>query len=388
MALIDVIRYDVNPNEFVHKVPSRALMLGTQLIVMPEQQAVFVKGGKRLDTFEPGTHTLESKNIPLLSKLVNLPFGGTSPFEAEVWYVNLLTKLDNKWGTETPIQLEDPKYKVIVHVRAFGQFGLRISDPGLFLDTLVGALPDFSVEKVISYFKGKLMSTVVSLLSQKMVKDNLSILEVPAMLDEMSAYCAGRLNDAMARYGIELVDFYFISVNAPDDDPGLQALEAAKEKAMYISTVGRDVYSFDGSMGVMDKAVSNPGSAGGMMGNTMGMGMGVTLGTAMGTQLGGMVTQLNTNLQNNQASQPAADHAVANTEAPPPPPVTHYHVLIDDVQQGPLELAAVGEMILHQSVRKDTLVWKPGMAEWAAAEGQHEFAKYFAQVPPPPPVKK
>lgn len=68
-----------------------------------------------------GTYTLKTENLPLLNKLVNLPFGGESPFQAEVWFVNQIALLDCKWGTPSPIPIEDPKYGVIVPIRAFGQ---------------------------------------------------------------------------------------------------------------------------------------------------------------------------------------------------------------------------------------------------------------------------
>ena len=121
MALIEVIKYNGNNNEFVWKFPSEDLKLGAQLIVNFSQNAYFVKNGKILDEFTEGRYTLKSANIPLLNKIINLPFGEKSPFAAEVWYVNLISKLDNKWGTVRPINLEDPLYGVVVPARAFGQ---------------------------------------------------------------------------------------------------------------------------------------------------------------------------------------------------------------------------------------------------------------------------
>ena len=139
MAIIDVVKYQATENEFVYKFPSEDLRLGTQLVVSISQVAFFVKGGKIFDQYESGTHTLKSENIPLINKLINLPFGSSSPFQAEVWFVNLISKMDVKWGTGTPIQLEDPKYGVIVPVRAYGQYGFKISNARLFLETLVCA---------------------------------------------------------------------------------------------------------------------------------------------------------------------------------------------------------------------------------------------------------
>src|SRR5690554_4554022 len=106
MALIDRIKYNGNNVDFLWKFPNEDLKLGTQLIVGNAQTAFFVKNGKVLDEFSEGRYTLKTGNIPLLNKLINLPFGGSSPFSAEVWYVNKISKLDNKWGTQKPINLE------------------------------------------------------------------------------------------------------------------------------------------------------------------------------------------------------------------------------------------------------------------------------------------
>lgn len=112
MAIIDVVKYQASSEDFVFKFPSEDLRFGTQLIVSISQVAFFVKGGQILDQFESGTYTLKSENIPLLNKIINLPFGSESSFKAEVWFINLISKMDVKWGTSTPIQIEDPKYGV------------------------------------------------------------------------------------------------------------------------------------------------------------------------------------------------------------------------------------------------------------------------------------
>ena len=157
MALVDVVKCNINDRELVYKFPSDDLRLGTQLVVYPGQTAFFVKGGQIFDEFEAGTYTLKTSNIPLLNRLVNLPFGGDTPFKAEVWFVNQIAKLDSKWGTATPLQIEDPKYEVIVPVRAYGQYGFRIDNPRLFLETLIGNMTSFSAEKLNRYFKGNIL---------------------------------------------------------------------------------------------------------------------------------------------------------------------------------------------------------------------------------------
>lgn len=93
MALVNVIKWEANTNELVHKFPIEDLKVGSQLVVYPSQTAFFVKGGKIYDEFICGTFTIKSENIPLLDKVFNLPFGGESPFQAEVWFVNQISLL-------------------------------------------------------------------------------------------------------------------------------------------------------------------------------------------------------------------------------------------------------------------------------------------------------
>ena len=104
MAIIDRIKYDGNSNGsqwLIYKCPSEQFVLGSQLIVNQGQEALFFKGGEALDLFGPGTHTLSTGNLPILNKLVNLPFGGKTPFSAEIYYINKTANLDMKWGTST-----------------------------------------------------------------------------------------------------------------------------------------------------------------------------------------------------------------------------------------------------------------------------------------------
>jgi membrane protease subunit (stomatin/prohibitin family) len=364
MAIIDVLKYQANDKEFVYKFPSEDLRFGTQLIVSISQTAFFVKGGKIFDQYESGTYTLKSENIPLLNKIINLPFGSSSPFQAEVWFVNLISKMDVKWGTATPIQLEDPKYGVIVPVRAYGQYGFRISNARLFLETLVGNMTVFSSDKVSDYFKGKVLSSLTSLISSKLIKENVSILEISALLDEMSDFALNKLNSDFNKFGIELINFNFISINVPEEDPSIVKLKEAKDLAAKVRIIGRDVYQMDRSFDVLDKAAQNEGGA---VGNLMGAGIGLGVGLGAGNQMGNVASNLNTNTP------------------PPPPPLIEFFILINNQQNGPFNLNKLKELIVSGTMTKDTLVWKTGMANWDNAGNQNELVSFFNSTPPPPP---
>ena len=125
MQFIDRLKWDNPGTNLVWKYPKEDLTTLTQLIVNESQSAILFKDGQAFDIFRAGRHTLSTANIPLLNKLVNLPFDGKTPFAAEVWYVNHAIPLNLKFGTATPLQLEDPVYQIVVPVRAYGQFGLE-----------------------------------------------------------------------------------------------------------------------------------------------------------------------------------------------------------------------------------------------------------------------
>lgn len=153
------------------------------------QEAVLFKGGKVCDVFGAGRHTLSTANIPILNQIVNLPFGRRSPFTAEVWYINKAFCMDVKWGTTSPIQLQDPKYKIFVPVRAFGQFGVQICDAKRFLTKLVGTLPAFDKVAVTKFFRGLYLTKSKDVISSYLVHKDVSILEINPDVDNKTPNC-------------------------------------------------------------------------------------------------------------------------------------------------------------------------------------------------------
>lgn len=293
MAVFSVVKYDGDPDVFAWKYPETELGTWTQLIVNESQQAILFKGGQALDVFEAGRHTLETKNIPFLKKLVNIPFGGDSPFTAEVWFVNKVFNLDVKWGTPTPIQILDSKYNVMLPVRAHGVFGIRISDPKKFLVKLVGTLPAFKSSDIQSYFRGLYVSRVKDAISTYILEQGSSVLEVNMYLDELSEYLHESIAEVMQDYGVELVNFYVNDISVPESDPAVISLRDALSRRAEMDVVGFD-YTQQRTFDTLESAASNPGSmTGDMMGAGMGMGMGFGLGAGMGGAFSGLAQNLN-----------------------------------------------------------------------------------------------
>ena len=291
MAVIDLVKWNSNPSILAWKFPSEELSTWTQLIVNETQEAYVVKEGVYQGPFSAGRHTLSTENIPLLRTLIGLPFGGKSPFTAEVWYINRATNLDVRWGTPGPIQLKDPKYEIMVPVRAFGQYGIRISDGKKFLLKLVGTLPSFDVTTLSEYFKGVFTTKIKTGIANAIIKNGQSVLEISTQLEVLSDMLKETLAAEMDEYGIGLAQFNIHSINVPEDDSAVITLKAALARRTEMGLLGTN-YQQQRSFDVLETAAGNEGTAGGVMGAGIGMGMGMGMGVPMAGAFAQMAPQM------------------------------------------------------------------------------------------------
>ncbi|NFG62002.1 SPFH domain-containing protein [Clostridium sp. CMCC3677] len=304
MSIVEVIKYNGGPDVFAWKYPSEELGTWTQLIVNESQQAIILKGGKVLDIFESGRHTLDTGNIPLLNKLVNLPFGGRSPFTAEVWYVNKVYSLDIKWGTSSPIQIQDPKYGVFVPVRSNGMFGIQIEDSKKFLIKLVGALQIFDKSTLVKFFRGLYVTKVKDAVSSYLIHKQVSVLEINAYIDEISNYMKDKIEPTLEEYGIKLANFYVNDISVPEDDQAVIKLKDALAKRAEMNIIGYN-YEQERSFDTLEGAAKNKSSsASDIMGAGLGLGMGAGLGGAFGGAFGNMSREINTKNVGNKKECP------------------------------------------------------------------------------------
>jgi membrane protease subunit (stomatin/prohibitin family) len=297
MALVDRIKCDADeiargtgrpPDSIlVWKFPSEELRLGAQLIVNQSQEAVFVKGGKALDVFGPGTHTLSTGNIPLLTKLVKLPFGGRTPFTAEVWYVNKTVKRDLTWGTRTPIQVIDPMYNYPVSIRSYGQWGIRIDDSRSFVNQVVGSMRSADSQKVEDYFIGEILQRLSDALAKYFVEKNLSAFQANAKLNDLSMMTAEAIRPEFARFGVEVVNFNVQNISIPKEEQ--QKFQEILGKRMEIDQISQArvgaAYTTMRTFDTLEKAAENQGSTGSLLSGGLGLGLGLSAGFPAGQQL-------------------------------------------------------------------------------------------------------
>jgi len=297
MALLDVVQWDNKPGEVINRFEEGAIAIGSQLIVKEGQEAIFFKNGQALDSFGPGRHTLTTGNVPILEKLINLPFGGKTPFPAEVYFVNKTEIPNLKWGTKHPMQLLDPVYHIPVPIRAFGSYSIRLTEVRSFLITAIGTWQAFTTDAIGTALRDQIIIPgIQDLVAEFMIKQDITILKLPAYYDEIGAAGKAKLMIGFSSYGIELIRLAVESINIPDEDENVQRLKRALADKAEINIMGDD-YKTKRTFDTMEKAASNEGMAGGMMGAGMGVGVGQQMGSMMGSVMGNVTGQGNTAAQ-------------------------------------------------------------------------------------------
>lgn len=262
MAIFDRLKYDpVDDSELVWKFPSDEIVLGSQLLVNTSQEAIFRKNGKNMDIFPPGNFTLSTSNLPILGSLISLPFGGKTPFSAEVWFVNGTPKRDLKWGTTAPIPLIDSRFGVPLNVRAFGQWGIQIVDSIIFVDQMVGARSFSDSSQIYEYFRGELIQDVSETISNDISSGAASVFDINAKLSSIGERVKQVFSLRLNKYGIDLTNFSLDRISIPPEEMG--KIQEIMLKRMEVNELGNvnvtNEYKTVKTLDVINNAAMNPG---------------------------------------------------------------------------------------------------------------------------------
>ena len=219
MAFASVIKYEGNNKTFVWKYPEEDFNTSSQLIVHESQEAIFFKDGKALDLFGAGIYTLETQNIPIIGRLLNIATGGETPFHCEVYFINKTEQLNIKWGTDTKVQYIEPTYNFPISVGACGEMSLVVNDSRKLLTKIVGTQNELTQEQVVMMFKGFLMTKIKPYIAKQMRENKINIFEIDEHLQEFSNDLKQMLVVDFDDYGVELSKFIVTTFMKPEDDP-------------------------------------------------------------------------------------------------------------------------------------------------------------------------
>ena len=360
---IDIIEWlDSSNDTLVYRFPryENEIKYGAKLVVRESQVAVFVNEGQIADVFDPGTYTLETQNMPILTTLKGWKYGFHSPFKAEVYFVSTRNFTDQKWGTKNPVMMRDPEFGPI-RLRAFGNYALRVGDAAKLIQEITGTDHHFTTDEITD----QLRDIIVTRFTDILAESKIPALDLAAQYDELSEAVKQKISAEYEEYGLELSKFLIENISFPPE------VEEAIDKRSSMGVIGNlnNYMQYQSAKSIQD-AANNPGG-------TAGEGIGLGMGFAMANQMANTF---------NQQQQPAQQQPPQQQAAPPPiPGGAQYFIAVNGQQAGPYNEQTLQQMIGLAQITPDTLVWKQGMPQWLKASEVPEVAKLFPQGPPPIP---
>lgn len=401
-----------------------AIRYGSSLRVKDGELAVFVyqqKDGSMQDFIVgPYDQTIKTANFPVLSSIVGLAFGGASPFQAEIYFMNLSGNIQLKFGIPY-FDVFDPRFMdFAVPMSARGTITFNVTDYKGFIK--LNRLINFELDDFNKQIKDAVTKYIKGIITNIPSEKGIPVLQMEKKLLEINDLIAAYLKPRMENdFGVNMKGFDLATIDVDKESQGyaelrkvtaeqttqttvaqtdvniknmsdmqginalnmeetlrIQREEAQRAQKLQTETNFIGAHALNqqtdvlktgaeslGNMGNMDMG----GGGGGM--NPAGMMTGMMMGGAMGNQMAGMMNNMGQNMNQQQ-----------NT---PPPPTITYSVSVNGQTAGPFNLQQLQQMVQNGQLTQNTHVWKQGMAGWEVAGNIQELGNLFGAVPPPPP---
>ncbi|MDE1151661.1 MAG: SPFH domain-containing protein [Micavibrio sp.] len=273
---VDVIQWtDPATGVLAYRYPmqDKEIQNGGKLVVRESQVAVFFNEGVFADKFGPGTYTLTTQNLPVLTNLKNWDKFFESPFKSDVYFFSTREITDQKWGTSQPITIRDKEFGAL-RIRAFGNYSYKVADVEAFWTKLVGTRESYGVQDA----EGQLRTAVLTAISSFLAKSDTAFIDMAANQADFSAKLMDVAAPVFKNYGLELKNFFVQSISLPEE------MEKVLDKVSSMRMLGdlKQYAQFQAADSI-SAAASNPG---GVAGAGVGMGAGLAMGQLMSQSLG------------------------------------------------------------------------------------------------------
>ena len=394
-----------------------SIRYGSSLRVKAGEMAVFVykqNDGQLMDFIQgPYDGIIKTQNFPILTSIVGLAWGGDSPFQAEIYFVNL--QGNNQVRFAIPyFDVADSRFSdLTVPVAIRGALTFNLTDVKQFIQ--LNRLIDFDLDKFREQIGATVQSFAKNFVANCLLDNEIPILQIERKIVEISKLMQAQLTPQLQDdFGINLkrLDISAIEIDkeSPDYADFVQATK--KQQMIQAEQIGRraqidtDVYEEAAHLGaqsqylqahtinkqaeVLSAAANNLGQmgqmnidGGGSM-NPAGMMMGMGVAAGMGQQMAGMMS----------GGMNAMQQPIQQPQMQPPPQITpppipgnvNYMLAVNGEQYGPYNIQQLQQMVASGQMKAQTLVWSQGMAAWEPAVNRADLASLFTSVPPTPPT--
>lgn len=309
----DVIKNTGSGEMLIWRQPEEDFNTNSTLIVMPGEEAIFIKGGTVEQVFENGTYKLSTENYPFISRLRNAFTGGISTFNCVVYFVRKADSKEIRWGTETPIQVRDKVWLVRTDARVRGAYKVRIENPVQFLEKLIGSNISSQLQRDLDkYFASEFQGKIKSAVSKFLNSLEQELIGIDAYMDELSEKIEPYIDEALSDYGLKCVKFSLAGLDIDTtkydriDESQMELI--GRTRGFQGDRYGLDMLGGDWArvkgVEVLKDLANNPG-AGGVAATGAGLGMGIGAAGAFSAIAQQVFTPVNSYPQQPQQPAPA-----------------------------------------------------------------------------------
>ena len=339
----DVIKNSGPGELLIWRQPEEDFNTNSTLIVMPGEEAIFIKGGTVEQTFDNGTYKLSTENYPFISRLRNAFTGGISTFNCVVYFVRKAHSVEIRWGTDSPIQVRDKMLGIATKLRARGAYKVQIGDPVKFLEKLIGNNVFYQTQEELNkYFINEFQSKIKSVIARAINESDTEILGIDSRLDELSDTIEPFMQEILDDYGLKCVKFTVAAVDIDDDELrrrydeiGIDAIAKMRNAQADKAVMGilGDDWGKQQAANILGNLSMNPG-AGGVAAAGAGMGMGMAAGGAFSS----MAQQMFAPMSSTPVQQPQPFQQAPSGRFSTPPQQNNTQTSPSPSQEDPMEV--------------------------------------------------